>query len=72
MQKLLRAVEPCLANEVEQYASETGIPLEDCVNEALALWLDCIACVNLEALRKPVKPKLHLVKKSVTSVKMTN
>lgn len=53
----------CLEEQVHLYAEETGVPFERCVNEAISMWLECVACVNLEALRYSYsKKELKLVK----------
>jgi hypothetical protein len=59
---LLKAADPCLADRMRCYSEQTGIPLEECVNEAISVFLDCIGSVNLEALKeRETRPKLSLV-----------
>jgi hypothetical protein len=61
LHELLRRANPCLVETIQAYVDETGETLEHCINEAIALWLECIAEPNLEAFRAPSKPKLKLV-----------
>lgn len=61
MQEFLQKVDNCLVDEVRSYAEETGESFQSCIEEAITLWLDCVAGPTLEAFRAPPKHKLSLV-----------
>jgi hypothetical protein len=61
LHELLLKADPCLVEQVHAYVSETGETFESCIDDAIAMWLECVAEPKLEAFRAPPKRKLKLV-----------
>ena len=53
----VRKANRALVKRIRAYSDETGIPYQECINEALEEWVECCMEPRLEALRTPVQLK---------------
>lgn len=63
-----------LMKQICAYSQETGVPIDDCVNEALEEWVECCMTSRLEEFRKqpaPASSEMHILRSSLVPFLIT-